>query len=242
MKKAFVFLCMILITVSCFCACELDNSNSSGEKIKMSKSSEDYCGSEYTIDELIKHFNEMGFTNIKKIPCDAESDNYMNNIFEITIKKGLISEDPWKAGEEFNADAKIRIYYNKDPLLTVENCKDLATVLTSKNIDYMTFANKYDGKYVSFNAHVVAHSTYWGDSGHVICVLGGDYNGKYELGSFDNDDYPSLLIHIGNDSYGNKVDISVKEGQKVVISGRIEADESKYYKELYVECMEMKKR
>lgn len=212
------------------------------QKIVMPNSTTDYIGSEWTIETITKHFQELGFTNIRAIPCEPDDDNYKVNIREMVIKTGLFSTNPWKAGDEFAPDTEISIYYNEFPLLTIENCPDLVTVLTSKDIDYTTFCNTYDGRYVEFEAYVTNHITYDGGTSHIIDVTGGDYDGVSELGHYDEEYYKGLVIRIGDRTWGNNIDKSVEEGQNVTVSGKIDASWCEYYKQLYVECQDLSKR
>ena len=207
-------------------------------KIKMPKNTSDYIGSEWTVDTLIRHFEDLGFTNIRTVACDPDDDRFKLNIFEMTIATGLFSDDPWKAGEEFNPDAEITIYYNEYPILTIENCPDLVTVLTSKDMSYTSFCTKYDGRYVEFDAYVVGHLTYDGGTSHVISVAGGDYDGKTDEPS----QYKGLVVHIGDRTWGSDIDESVQVGDHVKVRGRINLSWAEYYKCLYVETMELSRR
>lgn len=260
MKKYIAFLLAFLFASFLLTACETDTEDgftasssgtdnviseenspdtaveSTSDEIEMPYSSADYCGAEWTLESLTEHLKELGFTTIETIPCDPDDDKYEANIFEIYIQTGLFSTDPWEAGEKYDPDDKITIYYNEFPILTVENCPDLLTVLTSKDIDYMTFANKYDGRYVEFNAYVTSHTTYDGGTSHIINVTGGDYNGETELGHYDAEFYDGLIIRIGDRTWGNNINESVEEGDNVLVSGRIDASWCEYYKMLYIEC------
>ena len=217
-------------------------SKTSDGKIVMPKNTSDYIGSEYTIDTLTEHFTQLGFNNIRIVPCEPDNDNYKINIREITIETGWFSDDPWEAGEKFDSEAEITIYYNEFPLLTVDNCPDLITVLTSKDMDYTTFANKYDGQYVEFEAYVTTHSTYDGGTSHIIDVTGGDYDGVSEVGHYDDEYYNGLIIRVGDRTYGNDIDESVEEGENVTVSGKIDASWCEYYEQLYIECLYLSKR
>ena len=215
----------------------------SSDKIVMPNSTSDYIGSEWTIKKIKKHFKKLGFNNIHAVPCEPDDDNYKINIREINIETGLFGDtDSWEAGDEFSEDAEITIYYNEFPLLTVENCPDLVTVLTSKDMDYMSFADKYDGRYVEFDAYVINHIISFGGTSHIIDVTGGDYDGTSELGYYGKDYCNGLLIRIGDRTFDHSIDKSVEEGQNVIVSGEIDASWSKYFKELYVECRSLNKR
>lgn len=212
------------------------------KKIIMPHSASDYIGSDWTIETITKHFEELGFTNIQAVPCEPDDDNYETNIRELVISKGLFSTDPWEAGEKFDADAEISIYYNEFPILTINNCADLATVLTSKNMDYMTFCKKYDGRYVEFDAYVIEHITYDGGTSHIIDVAGGDYDGESEIDAYNPETYAGLNVRIGDRTWGNSINENVQVGDNVTVSGRIDASWAEYYKCLYIETMHLYKR
>lgn len=226
-------------------AAEIDKTDKEQEKPKgkivMPHSSDYYENSDWTTEKLTEHFKELGFTEVEYFAHKPDEDNYKKNIFYVDIRDSMFSDGPWEAGEEFDSDDRIMIQYNEYPLLTIENCSDLNKVLTSKEMDYMSFCNTYDGQFVEFDAHVIAHSTYHGDTGHVLCVLGGDYKGGM-LGSYDPDDYEALIIHVGDKIWGNTIDYSVIEGDNVRVSGQIDADDAKYFKDLYVDAVFLEKR
>ncbi len=221
---------------------ETDASEKTSRRIIMPNSTSDYIGSEWTIDTIIEHFKELGFTNIKTVPCEPDDDNFDINIFEMVIETGWFSTDPWEAGDEFDSDAEITIYYNEFPLLTVENCPDLLTILTSKDMSYITFCNTYDGHYVRFDAYVVDHLTYDGGTSHIIDVTGGDYDGITELDAYDSSTFAGLIIRIGDRTWGNSIDESVEIGDHVSVSGKIDASWADYYDCMYVETMSLSKR
>ena len=207
--------------------------DSQSTNIKMPYSSADYCGKDWTLDKLTEHLKGLGFTNIEATACDPDEDNFSSNIFEIYIATGMFSDDPWETGDEFPSDAKISIYYNEYPLLTTENCDDLVTVLTSKNLDYMTFANKYDGRYVEFNAYVVENISYMGNTEFIINVAGGDYSSA---------SVPGLIIRVGHISFDNEVNRDIEANTNCIVIGKIDASQSQYFKMLYVEGQSLKPR
>lgn len=219
-----------------------DTSDHSTGEITMTQGASEYLGANWTIDSITEHFKKKGFTNIHTIPCEPNDDNYESNIFELYIETGLFSTDPWETGDKFEPDAEISIYYNKSPLLTIENCDDLATVLTSQDISYSTFAEKYDGQYVKFDGYVTYHTTYNAGIDHLIQVTGGDYDGLAELGHSEDGYYNGLNIYIGDRTMDNSIDESVDEGTPVTVSGKIDADWSEYYGTLYIETLYLGKR
>ena len=208
--------------------------------IKMPYASNEYCGSVWAVDELTKHFRDLGFTNIVSYAVEPEDDDYQKHIYEVYIERGLFGNaETWEANDEFKVDSEISIYYNSSPVLTVDNCNDLVTVLTSKNMSYKSFADKYDGCYVEFNAYVTRHTIYDGGTSHIIDVTGGDYDGKREIDVNDETVFDGLIIRIGDRTWNNFINKSVEPGDHVFVSGRIDASWSEYYKQLYIETMQL---
>jgi len=96
-------------------------------------------------------------------PCSPDDDNFMINIREVYIETGLFSTDPWIKGEVYDSDKEIKIYYNEYPMLTIDTCPDLVTILSSKDMSKYEFAEKYDGRYFEFEAFVYSHITHDGE-------------------------------------------------------------------------------
>ena len=219
-----------------------DENKAPNGKIVMPYSAADYCGEEWTLEELIAHLTELGFTNIETTACDPSNDNYKSYVFEIYIETGLFSTDPWEAGEEYNADSEISIYYNEFPVMTIDNSPDLVKILTSKDISYMSFANSYDGRYVEFDAYVTEHLTYDGGTSHIIEVTGGDYDGIREIDPYNPECFDGLIIRIGDRSLFPSINESVQAGDNVRVVGTIDAEWSDFFNCLYVETMSLQRR
>lgn len=215
--------------------------NSDKRKIVMTYSSADYCNN-WTLEEVTKHLSKLGFTNITVTECEPHHDNYSSEIKEIYIETGFFGKDPWTAGEEFNSDAEISIYYSESSLLSIENCPDLETILSSKEINYLSFANLYDDKYVEFDAYVTNHITYDGGTSHIIEVTGGDYDGIREIHPYDESCFEGIVIRIGDRTTDNSIAMGVEAGDNVRVHGRIDASWSEYYKMLYVETITLERR
>ena len=227
-----------LLILSFLLTCSSGCTDSTSNKIAMPYDSEYYIGSDWTLDTLTEHFSELGFTNIKPIPCETGSDRYYRNIFDLEIQSSMFSTGPWKTGDVFNPDDELSIYYNKDPLITVENCPDLVTILTSKDMDYMDFCYKYNGHFAKFDAHIIGHIR----PEHYLFVAGGDYDGHTDLQYYDPSTYAGLEIKIGDDFWDENIDTNVDLGDHVTVIGRIDADWAKFFKCVYVETLELSPR
>lgn len=248
MKRNNIILFVFTLCIFCLCSCGLESDlekegnkfeEPPSEKIEMIKDSSDYVGAEWTIEELTSHLTDLGFTNIRSVSCKPDADNYQDNIFEVSIERNFLKTGSWEAGERFNVDAEISIYYNESPLLTSENCPLLVKVLTGKEISYWNFCNQYDGHYVEFDAYVTNHSTYDGGTSHIIEVTGGDYDGVSEIKPYVDECFDGLIIRIGDRKWGNEINKNVEPGDNVTVRGIVDASWAKYFKRLYVEAMYM---
>lgn len=205
---------------------ENNNENDNG-KIKMLESSESYEKGDWTLETLTEHFKTLGFTNIKSVPCDPDDDKFERNIFQLVIKKGWFNTSSWEKDEELDKNNEITIYYNESPMLTIENCEDLKKVLDGTTNSVYDFIEKYDGQYVTFEAVVCEHLTYWGETEHIINVKGENSNG--------------IAIRIGNRTWGHHIDETVEIGDKVIVKGKFDKSQTEYYKTLYVETLDMRR-
>ena len=232
MKNRIIALLTVLILIFVLSACDAGETTNNG-KIKMPKSTEEYIDSDWTVDSITEHFKELGFTKFRTVPCDPDDDKYEKNIFEMYIETGMFSTDPWEAGQEFDADSEISIYYNEFPMLTIDNCPDLKTALYTTDLSYTSFASEYDGRYVEFEGYVHSHTTYDGGTSHIIDVAAGNASDK---------DAPGLIVRIGDRTWGNNINESVEEGDLVIVSGKIDESWCDYYNQFYVECQVLERR
>lgn len=201
-----------------------------------------YIGNQWDVESLVAHFIELGFVDVETIPREPNTQNYEKNIFSIDILyNGWETGDAWLAGDVLHSVDTLKIYYNAHPLLTVENCLELYTYLTTKEIDCVEFAEKYDGHYVELDAFVAYYSTFAGTN-PIINVAIGDYDGTIELGHGDNSLLDISYVRIGDNTWMPQIDYSVKEGENVKVIGYIMSNKTAYYKELYVETIILEKR
>lgn len=239
-------------------ACEYDMSETAGSstfdeiavnrnesvygEVAMPNSLDDYLELNWTIEEFTQHLEDLGFTNIRSVACESDDDNYKSNIFEVSIEDGWSSVESWEVGDSFESDAEISVFYNETPMLTIENCPDLKTVLTSRDMETDDFCEKYDGRYVEFNAFVTSHETYDGGASHTINVSGGDYDNTISVDEFDPSVTNGAVIRIGDRTWDNSIDQSVSIGDNVYVSGKIDSSWADYYNCIYIEALLLEKR
>ena len=213
--------------------------------ITMPYSSRDYETGEWTVDELKEHLKELGFTDIKTVGHESYFGEYSHSVYCVQIavdswKTDSIFteyEDFTKGGVVSSKNEVLIDYYYTPKALTIENCPDLAEILLGsedgESMDFIAFANKYDGQYVRFDAYIHEHTTYMGGSKHIINVVAGDSFVEAPKG---------CIVRIGDQSWGNSIDESVVEGQLVKVYGKVDASQSDYFKMLYIETLALKAR
>lgn len=205
-----------------------DSTEEAVEQGVMPYSSEEYCSMDWTLEDLENHFRELGFSKFEENPVEPEDDDYDRNIYELYVKSGWFSTDTWEAGDQLNTDDTIKIYFNEYPILTPSSCPELAQMVECSN-DYLAFAEKYDGRYVSFDAYVSYQLTTFTND-YIIMVSGENY---------DENQSHDWTIYVGDRTWNNNVQGATPVGTKVHVEGRIDLDYSKYYDQLYVEGMKL---
>ncbi len=208
-------------------------------KIKMPQNASDYIGLEWNVETITEHFKSLGFTNIYVESRTSHDYEFDTNILELNIKDGWFSTRTWKAGEEFESNARITIIYYESPYLTINNCPDLQMILSTKSMNYISFCTAYDGRLVEFDAYVIGHSVYDGGTSHIIDVAGGDPDEKSEINVYDESTYKGLAIRIGDRTFNNKINENVEVGDLVKVKGKINLSWAKFYKCVYVETIEL---
>jgi len=239
--KKLVFFSIIISLCFLVVSCNTYTSNDSA-KIIIPNDYDFYIGNNYDINTLVDHFSELGFVNIETIPQDPDNETYDKNIFRIEILySGWKPGEAWTAGDHLHSDDTLKIHYNARPLLTVENSPELLTYLTTKEINCVEFAEKYDDYYVELDAYVTYYQN-WDGVHPIIKVTAGDYDGTIELGHSDNSLLSISYINIGDNTWNPNIDYSVEEGENVKVVGYIMSGKTAYYEELYVETILLQKR
>lgn len=209
-----------------------DNNFALNDQIILPYCNADYCSNEWTKDLLIEHFEELGFTNIKTVAQKPNDENYMINIFSVYISTSLFDEELCQSDKIYNRDDEITIYYNEFPLLTMENCPDLKTILTSDDISYMTFSERYDGRYIEFDGYVFLNTNDYAT--RIINVTGGEYNPDNEpLG---------LIIRFGTIHNYSKINEEIWTNTNCKVVGIVDASWSEYYDMLYIEGVSLEQK
>lgn len=218
MKKIIVL--FFLISMLLFSGCDTTHT-----EIVMPHDSSYYDEYDGTLDELVKHFEDLGFTDIETTA--SSYSGYARNIIDFVSAKGYWTG--FKEGDTLYSYDTIEIhYYDQCNNLTVDNCPDLASFLAGE-MDYMAFAEKYDGKYIEFDGCITYYSAFMDNTSFVIKATGGDYedNSKPNRPTI-NVDGNNLL----NPSPDTSVNRNIGEAKNVKIIGEVSRHQSEYYNHL----------
>lgn len=220
-------MCVLIILSFLLSSCSLF-----GDSIKMPK--DDYYYENYsgTLEELVDEFKDLGFKNIKTIPCGYSG-------YTTKIIKNIEIDDDWlgfNKGDKYFSSSIVEIeYYAFCENLTINN-SDVHNILTNKSIYYLDFLEEYDGKYIEFDGCVQEAITYNGMA-PIIEVSGGDY---------DPNGYGGLLIRVDVNNLAsspeNSVNKNVKTGKNVKVIGKINAWRGEYFKLIYIDAVYLQYR
>ena len=223
-----VALCLALSSLLCGCGnyesleVQPSESSSNSQSAEMPYSSQAYCEMDWTLESLESHFRELGFHDFEEHPVEPDDDDYNRNIYEL-YHKSLLFDNSWEAGAQLDSDETIIVFYNEQPTWTLESCPDLASALAGTS-DYLEFAEKYDGQYVSFDAYVSYQLT----TATLDDII-------YVARDYSSAQADSVSIRVGNGTHGNTVRGATPVGTKVHLEGRVSKRWSEFYKTLYIE-------
>ena len=215
MRKATTILSIILFAATCFSGC----SKADAFEITMPYASYQYENGAWTIEQLVAHLKELGFTDIKTeeyTPTGYEDDE----IYRLVIDNSRFGFD---INETFSSNADVKIgYYVLEPNLTTITCKELDTLFSTspENMDkaqiLSDFAEKYEGKYLEFDATITEAFSDVEDTQYFISLSAGDYaSDKNVLFWINGSSFNGLGI---TDDYFDKY---VKVGEKVHVIAQV---------------------
>ena len=165
-KKSCVVLCVIVFLFLLFVACDFRH------LVTMPYSSKEYKNAGWTLDELILHFEELGFNEIN---VEKTSDQYGEEKIVICSVEIEDSDSFWggtrpiEKGEKTSTYLEIRIeYVLYHPTITKENSTEFAQLVDmndevyDKPILVQEFMEKHDGEFLEFQGIVLdAYDKFW---------------------------------------------------------------------------------
>lgn len=195
-----------------------DNSEETeAPSITVTMSEDDFIGMLYTDAEA--KLREMGFTVFEYETLETEDINKPDDtIGAVEIKNWAFGKGDFAVGDTYEADAIVVLWYyicdEPEPNLTVENCPELAAILSNKaEIDdsYSAFATKYKGRIIEFDGRIdycTKHENY--NTRFDYLVSAGDYDPDHQIGpsfKFENVAYYDLNTNLDTVSVGLNVHI-----------------------------------
>ena len=198
-----------------------------------------YYDDGWTVEELVSHFEQLGFTNIK-IATTIDTGTFSKfhqegEIYNVEIEDTFLGG--WDSGDVFGATSLITVTcYERTPTLTIDNCPDLASILSSKDMMYTDFAEKYDGQFIEFDGYVTTSYSYMGGTSYIIEVTGGDYSENGVNGWFFRVDVEQS---VGDEAYINK---NIEKGANVKIIGKIDDYHTDYYDMICIDAAYLMER
>ena len=185
-----------------------------------------YYDDGWTVERLVEHFEELGFINVvTKTVVDSgmfEEFHQEGEVYNVEIEDTTLGS--WNSGDVFGATSQITIhYYERTYTLTVDNCSDLESILSSRDMMYSDFAERYDGQFIEFDGCVQTSYSYMGGTSYVISVSGGNYNSDGASGWIIRVDVEQT---VGDEKY---IDKNINKGSNVKVIGKIDDYYTDYY-------------
>lgn len=207
--------------------------------VKLDVGSSEYRNKKY--EDVETALKTLGFTNIKyevlydivlgwtdngeveSVSIAGKTDFNRGDVFpvdaEIVIVYHMPEEDDPNAstesGQSDDSDSNQPESNETEPNLTVDNCPELAEILTNKaEIDesYDSFAKMYNGRIIEFDGRIdycAKHGNY--DTRFDYLVSAGDYNPDHQIGptfKFDDVNYYDLNTDLDTLSVGLNVHVA----------------------------------
>ncbi len=174
MRKTATILFFLLFLSTYFSAC----AKADAFEIFMPYASYQYENGSWTIDGLVAHLKELGFTDIETeeyTPTGYEDDE----IYRLVIDNARFGFD---INEKFDSNSEVKIgYYVLEPNLTTVTCKELDTIFSTnpENMDraqtLSDFSDTYKGKYMEFDAVITEAFSDVEGTQYFISLSAGDY-------------------------------------------------------------------
>lgn len=234
-KVAFVLFALIMVMVSCSCSVDF---------VEMPHNSEEYRNGNWSVDDLIKHFNDLGFYNIETEEAQYSFGEKNTEIYHVMIEdssSNSLFTDYVKIekGKEYGTYLKILIQtHNYIPTLRTDNCTEFADFLqlkndTDRNNAKNKFLNSHIGEYIEFYGTI----TDWNDEFFYISVslsvsIG---NSNQTIFKWDNVNFSELKLE-GYDFNSYSVG-KIHENMEVHIIAKIVSADNQ--EKLEIETMEI---
>ncbi len=228
MEKTLCVLIALLVLLVAGVGCEGGNYESiSTVEIAMPYENEYYEKEEWTVEDLSKEFESLGFTNVVAVKLVDSSDYVYGVVSSVRIDGQMLG---WEKGDVFRSTDEVEIFYHAPtPTLTIDNCPELADILNGNTTSWRSFASDHDGEFIEFDGCVIERIDDDAVFSHpIINACGGDYSENMDKQQIRLS-YDLAYLELGDHViYG-----IVGENYKII--GKIDFSDSKYFNILTIE-------
>lgn len=192
-----------------------------------------YETEDWTVENVIKEFESMGFTKIVTERMGTSSNYVYGPIDTVRIAGKWTG---WSEGDIYYSNDEVKIrYYDPTPTLTTENCPELSAILKGESSDWFQFATAHDGEFIEFDGCVIRRTDSKILNEAIITVCGGDYSESINK-------QPIRLTYISIDPDIKRHALYGSVGSNYKIIGQVDLDDSEYYNTLTIETMLLEDR
>lgn len=198
--------------------------------VTMPHSSKEYANGDWSIEELEKHFKDLGFSEI-------EVSGNTTEVIQVLTENYDSEFESFEKGAEIDTSRKIRIVtaFEEVPPLTVENCPEFAEFVeegieSSENEDaWTTFLESHNGETLEFDGTITDwyDEMFWVSISFSIAIEDSEYMSFSKSGISLND------LNMTGDYHYNKYHAGlITEGMKVHVISKISQTEGRWCLEL----------
>lgn len=160
MKKYCVFYLVIVLLLSLLAGCEMTEGIST--EVILPYGSEEYESGNWSVEELVQHFEELGFYHVKTDISKTFNEDEVG-VYEVRVEidpDALLTQyKKFQKDEQVRKRCEIRIKANTlIPVLTIENCPDFAEVVKAGPDEayeaLKEFLRQHENEFIEFDGTV----------------------------------------------------------------------------------------
>lgn len=187
MKRFWFYLLVICTFISYIVPAHADFEVPWKKEVSMPYSTQEYREMGWSVEELVNHFEELGFSEIKldliETFDETRAGNYLVNIEDTSANSWFTEYRKFEKGEVIRPSLKICISgYKVVPTLTVDNCDDFANLVnmdsdSSERSELIaSFMQAHNGEYIEFDGLIIEwyDEWFWNSVSLTIAVEGSE--------------------------------------------------------------------
>lgn len=172
MKRFLLCFLAICTLFSCAVPAYADFVFSRKKEVSMPYSTMEYRELGWSVEELVSHFEELGFSEIKidliETFDETRIGNYTVNIEDSSANSWIVQYNGFEKGDVFRTHLEIVISgYTLVPTLTVENCAEFTELVNMDNgysekpERLASFMQAHHGEYIEFDGIIIDWYDEW---------------------------------------------------------------------------------